>query len=74
MPAKSAAQRMARILTIEDDAVTAREIALELGAAGNEVDCVGDGRVGLERALGSHYDAITLDRMLPGMRSSVIAS
>lgn len=60
-------QRMARILTIEDDAVTAREIALELGAAGNEVDCVGDGRLGLERALGGGYDAITLDRMLPGM-------
>lgn len=58
---------MARILTIEDDAVTASEIALELGAAGNEVDCVGDGRAGLERALAGGYDAITLDRMLPGM-------
>jgi len=58
---------MARILTIEDDAVTAREIALELGAVGNEVDCVDDGRAGLERALAGGYDAITLDRMLPGM-------
>jgi len=58
---------MPRILTIEDDAVTAREIALELGAAGNEVECVGDGRAGLERALAGNYDAITLDRMLPGM-------
>jgi two-component system, OmpR family, response regulator len=58
---------MARILTIEDDAVTAGEIALELGAVGNEVDCVGDGRAGLERALSGAYDAITLDRMLPGM-------
>ncbi|HEY6941488.1 response regulator transcription factor [Dokdonella sp.] len=58
---------MARILTIEDDAVTAREIAAELQAAGNEVDCVGDGRAGFERALAGGYDAITLDRMLPGM-------
>jgi len=58
---------MARILTIEDDAVTAREIAAELQAAGNDVDCVGDGRAGFERALAGGYDAITLDRMLPGM-------
>jgi len=58
---------MARILTIEDDAVTAREIAAELQAAGNDVECVGDGRAGFERALAGGYDAITLDRMLPGM-------
>ena len=58
---------MARILTIEDDAVTAREIVAELQANGNEVDCVGDGREGLQRALGGGYDAITLDRMLPGL-------
>src|SRR5262245_50434459 len=58
---------MARILTIEDDAVTAREIAAELQAAGNLVDCVADGATGLERALAGGYDAITLDRMLPGM-------
>jgi len=58
---------MARILTIEDDAVTAREIVAELSAGGNDVDCVGDGREGLARALAGAYDAITLDRMLPGM-------
>src|SRR5690242_11462424 len=65
---------MARILTIEDDAVTAREIAAELQAAGNEVDCVGDGRSGLERALAGGYDAITLDRMLPGMDGLEVVS
>jgi two-component system, OmpR family, response regulator len=58
---------MARILTIEDDAVTAREIVAELQAYGNEVDCVGDGREGLDKALAGGYDAITLDRMLPGI-------
>jgi two-component system OmpR family response regulator len=58
---------MARILTIEDDAVTAREIATELQASGNDVDCIDDGRVGLDRALAGGYDLITLDRMLPGM-------
>jgi len=58
---------MGRILTIEDDAVTAREIVAELEAGGNEVDCVGDGQAGLARALSGDYDAITLDRMLPGL-------
>jgi two-component system OmpR family response regulator len=58
---------MAKILTIEDDALVAREIALELNNHGNEVDSVGNGREGLERALTGGYDAITLDRMLPEM-------
>jgi two-component system OmpR family response regulator len=58
---------MAKILTIEDDALTAREIVIELQNHGNEVDCVGDGREGLNKALAGGYDAITLDRMLPGL-------
>jgi len=58
---------MARILTIEDDPVTAREIVAELQAYGNEVECVSDGRTGLDHALHGNYDAITLDRMLPGL-------
>jgi len=58
---------MARILTIEDDAVTAREIVAELSSAGNTVEHVGDGREGLSKALTGAYDAITLDRMLPGL-------
>jgi len=58
---------MAKILTIEDDPVTAREIVAELQAYGNEVECVGDGRAGLDHALRGGFDAITLDRMLPGM-------
>jgi two-component system OmpR family response regulator len=56
---------MAKILTIEDDPLTAREIVAELANNGNEVDSVGNGREGLERALTGAYDAITLDRMLP---------
>ena len=65
---------MARILTIEDDVVTAREIAAELQAAGNQVECVGDGSIGLARALAGGYDAITLDRMLPGMDGLEVVS
>ncbi|MBS0582767.1 MAG: response regulator transcription factor [Proteobacteria bacterium] len=56
---------MAKILTIEDDALTAREIVTELANNGNEVESVGNGREGLARALTGAYDAITLDRMLP---------
>lgn len=56
---------MARILTIEDDAVTAAEIVAELQSHGNEVDCVASGAEGLQRAVSGDYDAITLDRSLP---------
>jgi two-component system OmpR family response regulator len=56
---------MPKVLTIEDDAVTAREIVAELRARGNDVDWADNGRGGLERAIGGGYDAITLDRMLP---------
>jgi DNA-binding response OmpR family regulator len=58
---------MAKVLTIEDDAVTAREIVTELQRRGNRVDWVDNGATGLERASGGDYDAITLDRMLPGL-------
>jgi two-component system OmpR family response regulator len=56
---------MARILTIEDDAVTAGEIIAELQIHGNQVDYVPGGSEGLAMALAGNYDAITLDRMLP---------
>ena len=41
---------MPRVLTIEDDAVTAREIAAELQRRGLTVDLADNGRKGLERA------------------------
>ena len=58
---------MARILTIEDDAVTAGEIIAELQVHGNQVDYVLSGTEGLARAITGNYDLITLDRMLPGL-------
>src|SRR3546814_15169044 len=58
---------MSRVLTIEDDEVTAREIIAELEQHGIEVDWVDNGRDGLVKAVGPGYDAITLDRMLPGV-------
>ena len=65
---------MPKVLTIEDDATTAEEIARELRAAGFEVDCVADGREGLARAATAAYDAITLDRLLPGMDGLSVAA
>jgi two-component system OmpR family response regulator len=58
---------MARVLIIEDDLVTAREIATELEQNGFETDCCDSGSAGLDRARAGIYDAITLDRMLPGL-------
>lgn len=57
---------MTRILVIEDDVETAQEIAACLSASGFEPEQRGDGPGGLEAALAEPFDAITLDRMLPG--------
>jgi two-component system OmpR family response regulator len=56
-----------RVLTVEDDAVTANEIVNELTQRGFVVDWVDNGRDGMARAMSDEYDAITLDRMLPGV-------
>lgn len=58
---------MPRILAIEDDETTAREIVTELTSHGFEVDTASDGREGLLKAVTGDYDAITLDRILPGL-------
>lgn len=58
---------MVRVLTIEDDDTTAKEICAELSSHGFNVEVVSDGRKGFNRALKGGYDAITLDRMLPHM-------
>ena len=56
-----------RVLTVEDDAVTANEIVSELTQRGFSVEWVDNGRDGMARAMSDEYDAITLDRMLPGV-------
>lgn len=58
---------MSRVLVIEDDETTAREIVAELSVHGMVAEWVADGREGLERARQGHYDLVTLDRMLPGL-------
>ncbi|WP_085884107.1 winged helix-turn-helix domain-containing protein [Oceanibacterium hippocampi] len=56
-----------RILVIEDDAKTADYILKGLGEAGHRADHAVDGREGLHRATGGEYDALIVDRMLPGL-------
>ena len=65
---------MTRILAIEDDETTAREIVAELSRHGFEVEWVADGREGLVRAVSGEFDAVTLDRMLPGVDGLTIVS
>ena len=65
---------MTRILTIEDDETTGREIVDELSSHGFEVEWVKNGKDGLDRALNGNHDLITLDRMLPFMDGLVIVN
>jgi two-component system OmpR family response regulator len=57
---------MARVLVIEDDTRTAVEIAAAVRDHGFDVECASTGREGLLKAAADPFDAIILDRMLPG--------
>jgi DNA-binding response OmpR family regulator len=65
---------MTRILAIEDDEITAREIVAELTRRGYDVEWVADGREGLVRAVSGEFAAVTLDRMLPHVDGLTIVS
>lgn len=56
-----------RILVVEDDADTAEYILKGLREDGYTVEHVADGRDGLYLATSSSFDAIVMDRMVPGM-------
>jgi len=57
---------MTRVLIVEDDPQTVKEIVAALSDHGFAVDSAGTGRDGLLKAVTGSYDAIVLDRMLPG--------
>jgi two-component system OmpR family response regulator len=57
---------MTRVLIVEDDTQTAIEITAALADHGFAVDHASSGREGLLKAAGDSFDAIILDRMLPG--------
>jgi len=56
-----------KILVIEDDAATGAYIADGLREEGHSVDLIADGADGLVRATVGTYDAMVIDRMLPGL-------
>ena len=56
-----------RILVIEDDSDTADYLVKGLTESGYVADRASDGREGLFLALGQNYDAMIVDRMLPGL-------
>jgi two-component system OmpR family response regulator len=64
--ADHAGTRVPKILVIEDDPETSAQIAACLTDGGFEVETAYDGDIGLAKALGRRFEAITLDRMLPG--------
>ncbi len=64
---------MTRILIIEDEVEMAAEIAECLSANGFHPERCYDGKEGLELAMSGNFDAITLDRMLPGCDGLQIA-
>jgi two-component system OmpR family response regulator len=58
---------MTKILIIEDDGETAREIGAELTQRGFEVELAASGIEGLDKARALRPDLMIVDRMLPGM-------
>ncbi|GJE13711.1 Response regulator MprA [Methylobacterium longum] len=59
--------RVARLLLIEDDAATAEEVLGDLRGRGHEVAWAATGPDGATAARSGPWDAIILDRMLPGL-------
>ncbi|HET9033149.1 MAG TPA: response regulator transcription factor [Dokdonella sp.] len=56
-----------RVLIVEDDPVIANFVSKGLREAGHNADALASGVDGLHRAQHESYDAIVLDRMLPGL-------
>jgi two-component system OmpR family response regulator len=56
-----------RLLLIEDDRETSAFVAQALQSRGHQVEAVSDGSAGLAKAESTEYDALVVDRMLPGL-------
>jgi two-component system, OmpR family, response regulator len=61
-----------RILVIEDDPETGKQLVQSLAANSYSVDLAADGSEGLSRALTSEYAVMIIDRMLPGIEGIAI--
>jgi two-component system, OmpR family, response regulator len=58
---------MAKVLTIEEDELIARDVVRTLTANGLTVDVAHTGREGLAKVMVGNYDVMTLDRSLPDL-------
>src|SRR5258708_39583275 len=56
-----------RVLVAEDDQRTANYLVRGLTESGHIVDCVADGETALAMAVEGIYDALVVDRKLPGI-------
>lgn len=56
-----------RLLVVEDENDLREVVAEYLGAAGYDVDTAENGKVGLDKAIQTAYDAIIMDIMMPVM-------
>jgi two-component system, OmpR family, response regulator len=56
-----------RILVVEDDVETARQLGDFLGTRGYHADLALNGKDGLKLGLSNGYAVLTIDRMLPGI-------
>jgi two-component system OmpR family response regulator len=64
-----------RILVVEDDREAAAYLVKGLAESGHQVELAVDGRDVLDRASSDSYDAMIIDRMLPGIDGlSIIAA
>src|SRR5215471_8634788 len=56
-----------RLLVVEDDPMTAEQLADSLATDGYQVDLAADGNTALDRGRSTNYVVMTIDRMLPGL-------
>jgi signal transduction histidine kinase/CheY-like chemotaxis protein/HAMP domain-containing protein len=66
-PAEQAALHGKRVLVVDDEADIADLIAARLRPYGVETETVYRGKEALERLRAAHFDAVTLDILMPGM-------
>lgn len=56
-----------KLLIVEDDPVIAMHVGQSMRALGHEAELAATGEAGLEALRASEFDAIVLDRLLPGL-------
>ena len=67
MPDVSTGPARRKVLVVEDEAPIRELLRLHLSLSGFDVEEIGDGALGLERARSAKFDLIVLDVMLPGL-------